>query len=157
MLLVDGDVLRRPIGLAGRRDQHAADADVPSCLQDVVGALEVGAEVCERRDIGVRDTDQRGQVEYGIAATHGAGHGVQVTDVPVDDLDLGSVWAPIEPAGRPERVVMDECPDGVAALDRELDEMRADEATGPGDQDPPARVHVIPPRQGSGRGHRART
>ena len=88
MGLVDRHVPRRPVRLAGRRDQHALDAGVARRLEDVVRPLDVRPDVAQRRDVGVWDADQRRQMEDGVAAAHGAGDRVEIAHVAGDDLHL---------------------------------------------------------------------
>ena len=62
-------------------------------------------------------------MEDGVAAAHGAGDRVEIAHVAGDDFHLRAARAPVEPSRSPERVVVDEGPDGVAALERALDQM----------------------------------
>ena len=64
---------------------------------------------------------------------------VTITHIAENDLDVAAHGRLVQPAPRAERVVLDERTHIGTELDEALGEVAADESSGAGDEDPPAR------------------
>lgn len=111
-------------------------AQIAGGLDDVQRALDVGVNIGVRRVIGIGNGNQGGKVQYDIAAFHRRVNTVRIADVAGEHFELSydirrSV---IQPAPRVERVVKHEGAHLVALAHERLDQVRPDEAVGPGHQ-----------------------
>ena len=145
----DWQGLGRAVHLARGGMDEAPHTGRPGGLEGVEGARHVGVDERLRRDVRVRDRDQRSQVEYDLDALGRGGHEACVADVAEPDvqgrprrgIDL------VEPTGRSARVVDAERPHVGALCDQPLGEVAADESVRSRDHDPgAAQVHVAIPR-----------
>ena len=95
---------RRAVDLAGRGLDEPPDAVAPGGLERVERAADVRVDERLRRDVGVRDRDQRGQVEDHLDVLGRRLDEPRVADVAELDVDAGAdrrVRA--RPASRPSR------------------------------------------------------
>ena len=154
--LADGQGLGRAVDLGRGRVDQASDACATGRLEHVERAADVGVDERGRRDIRVRDRDQRREVEHDLDPLGRALDDPRVPDVAERQLDTVSDIRGrlVQPAGRAARRVQAERADVGALANQALDEVAADEAVGPGDQDRDARKgHATSP---PGRGAAAR-
>ena len=86
--------------------------------------------------VGVRNGDQRGQVQHRVAALHGRAHAVGVAHVAGERLEftLDILAAAVKPAPRIERVVQHEGANVVTRAHQRLGEVGTDKTVGAGDQ-----------------------
>ena len=106
MFFVDRNILRRAINFAGRSLDKALDAIPSRRLAKMQRALDVGIDKAAGRAIGVRNRNQRGQVEDNIDAAGQFLAEIGVTDVAGDDFDLVQAAGLFEPTPLVERVVL---------------------------------------------------
>jgi hypothetical protein len=119
-------------------------------LEDVHRPSDVRVHEGLRSLVGIRDGDERGQMEDDVDAFADGLHESSITHVAEShlerfaDLDLG----PVQPPPGPLRVVETERTHLCAFADEALDQVTTDEAARPGDQDPGSfeALHGSPPR-----------
>ena len=108
-------------------------------------AGDVGLDVGAGRVVAVRDPDQRGEVEDRVAAGHRVADAARVADVARRHLDravrIGEVARQV--ALLRVRLVVHEGADPRAPRDEQVDQGRADEALGSGDEDGAVRCQVF--------------
>ena len=112
------------------------DVEIARRLQHVERAGDVGFDIGVRRVIGIRNRDQRRQMQHRVAALHRRAHAVRVADVAREDVELVAYLGGrgIQPAMRAQAVVMHEGAHAEIAANQFFREMRSDEAGSAGDQ-----------------------
>src|SRR5439155_4692019 len=110
------------VALARRRMDDASDAGPPGRLEDVERAPDVRVDERLRRDVGVRDRDERREMEDDLDSVGGRLDEPGVADVAEPDVDRASGLGLrlIEPAGRATRVIEAEGADAGALRDEPL-------------------------------------
>lgn len=131
--LVDGDVLGRAVDLAGGGMDHLHPI-LPGRLKDVIGSLYVGSDVGQRRDVGIGNAYQGGQVKHRIAALDGGFYQVVVTDVAGDDLYGIPTGRVLQPPPGVSGVIADKGTDRVPLLYQLFHKVRGNETARAGDE-----------------------
>jgi len=97
MVFVDRHVARRAVDFARRGVKKLRNADFARRLQQVERAGHVGRHIAARRDIGVRDGDERGQVNHDVHIGHEFAHEMRIANVAADDFDPVAAADVVEP------------------------------------------------------------
>jgi hypothetical protein len=144
VFLVDGNVLRRAIDLAGGSVDEPFQAAGAGSLAEIERPLNIRFHETGRRAVAVRNGDQRSQVEDDFRAAEQLHAQVRIADVAGDHTDVFQAGEFLQPAPVVERVVQGERRHFRAGCGEMLDQMGADEAIGASDDDafvPP--VHAL--------------
>src|SRR5205085_1952375 len=119
---------RRAVGLAGRRVYQARHSGAPAGVGDVERALHVCLDVALGRDVAVRNTDERGEMEYDVATVDRLAHSTGVSYVARHDLDRRAHLGLIQPTGATERRVVTEDAHPRTGGNQRFNQVRSDEA-----------------------------
>ena len=141
VLFINRDVLRRAVSFARGSDEDVRRLERPARLEDVVSPVHICADIRLRRDVRIRDADERREVENRLATLGGCQHRIVVANIACDDFQLFVNRRAFQPAVKIPRVVVDECTYLEASLHASLDEVRTDEAAGSGDEDFGVLIH----------------
>ena len=136
MLFGDRHELRGAVAFGGRGVHDLGGAEVLRGRDDVQRAGDVDVHIGLRRDVGIRDRDQRREMHHGVLALHRRPHEAVVADVARHHLDgiADLARAVVEPAPRIERVVEHHRAHVEAPPHQRFSEVRADETVGAGDE-----------------------
>src|SRR5829696_7432561 len=107
MRLVYGNVARRAVHFTRRSAHDAGYATLPGCFEHIQRAVDIRVDVTRGRDVGVRDSDQRSEVEHDVAIPHRSHHEASVPNVTCKQRELPGwmLWNVGEVTGRIARVV----------------------------------------------------
>ena len=135
--LRDGNRLGRAVDLAGGGVDETPAAAAPGRLEQVEGSDHVGVDVGGGRGVGVGDGDEGGQVEHHLDLLAERLHEARIPDVTQAQVQGRSRLRSqaVEPAGGSLGIVEGQGPHPRSLGHQPFDQMAADEAVRPRDQD----------------------
>src|ERR1039458_645753 len=101
MVLVNRNVLRSTVNLAGRGEDDLLRLQFAGRLKHVQRPLDIGVQIGLRSVVGIGNANQGCQVKNHVPATHGFANAEEIANVAEDNLKLSLDWRLVQPTPSP--------------------------------------------------------